>query len=121
MPHMDLKYSSDLDINTAALFEAVERTLQAHDDNTGPCKCRAYPADAYHHSHCLIELRMFAKRERDAAFLAGLVKALEEVLIKYLTSDCCISVMISFSEPAYITREFTMDEKLGKDQADDAT
>jgi len=110
MPHLDLKHSADLNIDTDALFEEVEATLQAHDADTGPCKCRAYPAQKYRYTHCLMELRMFAKRERDAAFLAKLVNALERVLIAYLDKDCSISVMITFSEPAYLTRKFTVGE-----------
>lgn len=90
MPHLDLKHSADLNIDTDALFEEVEATLQAHDADTGPCKCRAYPAQKYRYTHCLMELRMFAKRERDAAFLAKLVNALERVLIAYLDKDCSI-------------------------------
>lgn len=118
MPHLDLKYSSDLTIKTMPFFKEVEETLQVHDPDTGPCKCRAYPTDAFHHSHCLIELRMFAKQNRDAAFLAKLVNALENVLMRYLEQDCFLSVMISFSEPAYITRKFTVDEKLYEDSID---
>jgi len=111
MPHLDLKFSSDIDLDIQAFFAEVESVLQAHDADTGPCKCRAYKAKNYQHSHCLVELRMFAKRERDAQFTANIVAAVEAVLIKYLNQDCSLSVMLTFSPSAYITRLFRVSEK----------
>ncbi|MDO6728255.1 hypothetical protein Q4544_15045 [Cognatishimia sp. 1_MG-2023] len=111
MPHLDLKYSSDIEIDAIAFFEEVEATLQAHDDDTGPCKCRAYPTEIYRYSQCVVEIRMFAKRERNAQFTADLVAAIEALLVKHLSQDCSISVMLTFSPPAYITRKFHVSEK----------
>jgi len=45
MPHAELKYSIDLDLDAEALLRCVEQVILRHDANSGECKGRAYPAD----------------------------------------------------------------------------
>ena len=45
MPHADIKYSSDLNINAEEILQVIEETILGKDTGAGACKGRAYPAD----------------------------------------------------------------------------
>lgn len=103
MPHAELKYSSDLDIDAPALLREIETTILAHDDSAGACKGRAYPTDQFHHTHIAISVSLLPKAHRDAAFLQALLDDLEQRLKARIAQPCAFSLGLNFSGAAYVT------------------
>jgi hypothetical protein len=103
MPHAELKYSTDLEIDAAAILADVEATIQAHDAGSGMCKGRAYPAAVFHHTHLIFEVSMLPKAHRDAAFMAALLKDLEACIKSHINAPCAFSLSVSFSANTYVT------------------
>ncbi len=106
MPHAELKYSNDLEIDTKSLLCDVEATILQHDDGSGECKGRGYPSAEFHHSHCLLSISMLTKAHRDEAFTQALIKDLEQLLKSYLPKRCYYSLGINYSSATYITSEY---------------
>lgn len=105
MPHVELKYSSDLDIDTTTILEAIEKTIQKHDAGSGHCKGRAYPAFQYHHSHMLVALAMLTKPHRDKAFSDALIADLEKAVKSHIAQNCYFSLSLDYMGDTYITNE----------------
>ena len=53
MPHLEVKYSSDIELDINCLFNQVELVINELDSSAGVCKSRAYPAKNYKHSHVM--------------------------------------------------------------------
>lgn len=109
MPHVELKYSSDLRIDAGKMMALVEERINAHDPKAGECKGRAYPTDQFHHTHLLVEVGMLTKPHRDAAFTAAVRDDLERSIKACLSQRCYFSLGISYSDDVYITNEFVPD------------
>jgi hypothetical protein len=107
MPHVDLKFSSDLNFDATALLRAVEQTIQRHDAGSGECKGRAYPAAHFNHTHCLLELSMLTKPHRDSAFTQSLLADLKAEMERHLNQPCHLSLGIQYSDENYITTKHT--------------
>lgn len=105
MPHAGLKYSTDLEIDAKAVLQAVELVIQRHDAGSGMCKGRAYPAEIFHHTHCILNVSMLTKPHRDAAFTHALLDDLTSELGRHITQKCALSVGIQYSGAAYYTGE----------------
>lgn len=110
MPHAELKYSSDLDLDAEAVLEDVEATVQQHDAGAGACKGRAYPCDRYRHTHVLLNVAMLNKPHRDQAFTDALMRDLEAAVKKHLKQGCAFSLSLDYSPDdvrfgAYVTNE----------------
>ena len=103
MPHAEIKYSADLDLPLADLFQEIERTINAHDPSAGARKGRAYPARDFHHSHILVELSLLSKPYRGAAFTAGLMEELERRIKALVPVPCAFSMALNYSGPTYVT------------------
>lgn len=107
MPHAELKYSSDLTLDAEPLLRAIEQVILQHDPNSGECKGRAYPAEIYHHSHCLLNVSMLSKPHRGTAFTKALLGDLEVQLRSHLNQACFLSLGIQYSDEAYVTTKHT--------------
>lgn len=103
MPHADLKYSSDLEIDAQAVLEGIEAILQKHDPGSGDCKGRAYPAPVSHHRHLIAEISLLPKAHRNEAFMAALREDLAAFLRNTLPRPCWMSLNLSFSGANYVT------------------
>ena len=103
MPHAELKYSDDLIFDVPGMFNLIEQTILGLDADAGACKCRAYPAPAFHHSHILISLSLLAKPHRNAAFSAALLAEMEPKLKAMLAAPCQFSLRLEYSPSTYIT------------------
>lgn len=103
MPHAELKYSSDLEIDAAEMLREIETVILTHDGTSGECKGRAYPADTFHHSHCLLNISMLSKPHRDALFTRALLQDLETAMRQHLRQECFVSLGIQYSDENYIT------------------
>ena len=73
MPHADIKYTSDIQIDLKTLMSDIEKIILDLDPTSGACKGRALKVDEYHHSHINIEIRLFATKQRDIDLLNELI------------------------------------------------
>ena len=103
MPHAELRYSDDLDVDAHAILARIEAIILAHDPASGACKGRAYPAAVYHHRHFYLGITMLQKLHRDAAFTDALMRDLEEQVKAMITVPCAFSFALDYSAGAYVT------------------
>jgi hypothetical protein len=103
MPHLELNYSADLDLDAGQVLRTVEACILKHDAGAGDCKGRAYPAEDFHHTHLKATVSLLAKPHRGAAFVAALQKDLTDLLSQHLPRPCWLSVDVVFSGPGYHT------------------
>ena len=103
MPHCELHYSSDLDIDVPATLAEVEATILAHDAGAGDTKGRAYPAPHFHHTNFKATLSLLSKPHRDAQFVAALQRDVVTAISAHLPRPCWMSIDITFSTPHYHT------------------
>ncbi|WP_406648226.1 hypothetical protein QEZ52_04325 [Aliisedimentitalea scapharcae] len=103
MPHAEIKYSSDLNINAPAILADIEATILNHDNSAGACKGRAWPVEQFHHTHIIINVSLLPKAHRDAAFLQDLLDDLERKIKARIAQPCAFSLELTFSGPAYVT------------------
>lgn len=103
MPHAELKYSSDLEIDAKAILAQIEATILEHDAGAGACKGRAYPTDLFRHSHIAISVALLSKPHRDEAFSRALLADLESRIKAQLRQPCEFSLGLSYSTPFYVT------------------
>lgn len=105
MPHAELKYSSDLKIDATAILDVIEATILRHDDASGECKGRAFPASTYKYSHLLVSISMLSKPHRDEAFTGALMEDLETTIKTCLGQRCFFSLSLDYSNKSYVTNE----------------
>ena len=103
MPHCELSYSNDLDIDARAILAEVEACILRHDDGAGDTKGRAYPARVFHHTNMKATVSLLAKPHRGAAFTAALQKDLVDLIAAHLPRPCWLSVDITYSTSTYHT------------------
>ncbi len=103
MPHLQLNYSSDLDIDVPVILARVEDIILSHDNGSGETKGRAYPAPVFHHTHLKASVSLLPKPHRGAVFVAALQQDIVEELSAMLPRPCWLSVDITFSGPGYHT------------------
>ncbi len=103
MPHAELKYSSDLDIDAKSILAEIEAVILDHDSGAGACKGRAYPVAQFHHSHIAITVALLTKPHRDEAFSRALLADLESRIKARLGQPCEFSLGLSYSTPFYVT------------------
>ncbi|UWQ50422.1 hypothetical protein K3722_02920 [Leisingera caerulea] len=103
MPHAELKYSSDLEIDAPSILAAIEAVILEHDAGAGACKGRAYPTDQFHHTHIAISVALLSKPHRDETFSRALLADLESRIKAQLRQPCEFSLGLSYSTPFYLT------------------
>lgn len=105
MPHAELKYSSDLNIDAEAILAEVEAVIQRHDAGSGACKGRAYPSVLFQHSHLILEVSVLPKAHRDSGFMNALLVDLESAVKAKIAQPCAFSAEIRFSGEYYVTNQ----------------
>lgn len=103
MPHCELHFSADLDIDVAAILSQVEAIILAHDPGAGETKGRAYPAEQFLHTNFKATLSLLAKPHRDAQFVAALQRNVIAAISAHLPRPCWMSIDITFSTQNYHT------------------
>lgn len=103
MPHAELKFSADIPLDTPMILRRIEAVIQQHDESSGACKGRAYPADLFHHSHVIVDISMLPKSHRDAAFVDALRVDLAAAVQAMIPVPCYFSLNIGFSGSGYMT------------------
>lgn len=110
MPHAELKFSNDLNIDHKAILSDIEASILKHDAGAGICKGRAYPCDRYLHTHLLVEVSILPKAHRDDAFCKALLSDLEAAIKARIEQSCAFSLELSFSGAYYVTNEHQVAE-----------
>ncbi len=105
MPHVEIKYTNDIELNDNALFDSIETTINTLDSSAGVCKSRAYPAVRYKHTHVMVDIWLLPKAHRNEAFNQRLLDALENAIKNQLPQDCYISLEIHYRDKCYKTIE----------------
>ncbi|OBY28759.1 hypothetical protein [Leisingera sp. JC1] len=103
MPHAELKYSSNLDVDAEAILAEIETVILEHDCGAGACKGRAYSTDRYHHTHITVSVALLTKPHRDETFSRALLADLESRIKARLHQPCEFSLGLSYSTPFYVT------------------
>ena len=96
MPHADIKYTSDIQIDLKTLMSDIEEIILDLDPTSGACKCRALKVDEYHHSHINIEIRLFATKNRDIDLLNELINRIDSKAKSFLKKRLMLLLNWSF-------------------------
>ncbi|MCL1066093.1 hypothetical protein L2735_04635 [Shewanella olleyana] len=114
MPHVEIKYSDNLNINTQAIFDDVEIIINQKDASAGVCKSRAYPCSEYKHTHILVTISLLTKPHRDEQFTLELSAEIESAIKPHLKQNLYFSLNIEYSSAYYTTNVHQVDgETLG--------
>ncbi|MEN9343399.1 MAG: hypothetical protein RLZZ453_186 [Chlamydiota bacterium] len=105
MPHLEVKYSADIELDVNVLFDQIESAINELDPSAGVCKSRAYPAKSYKHSHVMIEVWLLPKQHRNYAFTQALLQGLKDCVKKKVANHCYISVQLHYRDANYVTIE----------------
>ncbi|PKG38039.1 hypothetical protein [Psychromonas sp. Urea-02u-13] len=103
MPHIEIKYSDNLDIDACKIFDELEKVINNMDMSAGECKSRAYPCAVYKYSHLLLTISLLTKPHRDNEFTQKLSLAIEQTIKKYLKQSLYFSMNIEYSIAHYTT------------------
>lgn len=103
MPHVEIKYSDNLDIDTHKIFDEVEKTINRHDMSAGECKSRSYPCSQYKYSHVLVTVSLLTKPHRDNIFTQNLSREIETAIKAHLKQSLYFSLNIEYSLDYYTT------------------
>ncbi len=103
MPHADIKYTSDIQIDVKTLMSDIEEIILDLDPTSGACKGRALKVDEYHHSHINIEIRLFATKHRDSTLLNELMDRVESRAKSLLKKAAHVTVKLEFTPLTYLT------------------
>ena len=103
MPHADIKYTSDIQIDFKSLMLDIEKIILDLDPTSGACKGRALKIDEYHHSHINIEIRMFATKHRNIGLLNELINRVDQRAKTCLKKAAHVTVKLEFTPLTYLT------------------
>ena len=103
MPHADIKYTSDIQIDLKILMSDIEKIILDLVPTSGACKCRALKVDEYHHSHINIEIRLFATKNRDIDLLNELINRVDSRAKSSLEKAAHVTVRLEFTPVTYLT------------------
>ncbi|BAJ02920.1 tautomerase family protein [Shewanella violacea] len=103
MPHVEIKYSDDLDIDTKQAFDLIEQIINEQDASAGVCKSRAYPCSQYKYPHILIVVSLLTKPYRDQEFTNDLSEKIAKEIKKLFKQSLYFSLNIEYSSANYTT------------------
>ena len=103
MPHADIKYTSDIQIDLKTLMSDIEEIILDLDPTSGACKGRALKVDEYHHSHINIEIRLFATKNRNVDLLNELINRIDSRAKSFLKNAAHVTVKLEFTPLTYLT------------------
>ncbi|QFI36987.1 hypothetical protein FR932_03670 [Moritella marina ATCC 15381] len=109
MPHVEIKYSDNLNINVDTMFDDVESIINEKDASAGECKSRAYPCSQYKYSHVLVTVSLLTKPHRDKAFTQSLSLEIEKAIKVHLKQSLYFSLNIEYSQGYYTTNIHSVD------------
>ena len=105
MPHLEIKYSNDIDLDVNVLFEGIEALINVLDPSAGVCKSRAYPSLNFRNSHVMVDLWLLPKPHRDSAFTQSLLNGIKGCVMKQIPKSCYVSLQLYYRDANYLTIE----------------
>lgn len=102
MPHIELKYCIEIDLNPDVVLSGIESLLKEYDHEVGLFKSRSYHYDTLS-PHVLLELSLKKRPYRDDKYLNGLLMAIEKQLQSSLPESTQFSIEIKFLSPYYLS------------------
>lgn len=121
MPHVEIKYSDNLDIDTHKIFDEVEKTINQNGMSAGECKSRAYPCSQYKYSHVLVTVSLLTKPHRDNVFTQNLSREIETAIKAHLKQSLYFSLNIEYSLDYYTTNIHLVEGDELQSMLDDVT
>ena len=121
MPHVEIKYSNNLEFDTNKIFDAVEEVINKKDMSAGECKSRAYPCSQYKYSHMLVTVSLLTKPHRDKAFTQMLSAEIEKVIKAHLKQSLYFSLNIEYSLNYYTTNVHSVEGDSLQSMSDNVT
>ena len=103
MPHVEIKYSDNVEFDTHQVFDVVEKIINKQDKSAGECKSRAYPCSQYKYPHILVTISLLTKPHRDEIFTQQLSIEIEAAIKAYLKQSLYFSLNIEYSLNYYTT------------------
>lgn len=103
MPHVEIKYSDNVEIDTDNMFDVIEEIINKHDKSAGECKSRAYPCSQYKYPHILVIVSLLPKPHRDERFSQQLSIEIETAIKAHLKQSLYFSLNIEYSLNYYTT------------------
>ena len=103
MPHADIKYTCDIQIDFKSLLSDIEEIILDLDPTSGACKGRALKVEEYNHSHINIEIRLFATKHRDVNLLNELIIRIDNKAKSLLQKAAHVTVKLEFTPLTYLT------------------
>lgn len=103
MPHIEIKYSDNLDIDIDKIFDVIEKTINDKDSSAGECKSRAYPCSKYKYSHILLTVSLLTKAHRDEIFTQSLSEEIQKAIKCHFKQSLYFSLNIEYSSAYYST------------------
>lgn len=103
MPHVEIKYSDNVEFDTNNVFDAIETIINTKDKSAGECKSRAYPCSQYKYAHMLITVSLLPKPHRDKMFTEKLSSEIEAAVKAHLKQSVYFSLNIEYSLNYYTT------------------
>ena len=103
MPHVEIKYSDNVEFDTDKVFDAIEEIINKKDKSAGECKSRAYPCSQYKYAHILVTVTLLTKPHRDKIFTQKLSSEIEAVVKAHLKQSLYFSLNIEYSLNYYTT------------------
>lgn len=111
MPHVEVKYSDNIEMDVDKIFDTIENTINSHDNSAGVCKSRAYPCSQYKHTHLLVTISLLSKKHRDKTFTEKLSNDIEKVIKAHLKQNLYFSLNIEYSLAYYTTNMHIVDSE----------
>ncbi|KGJ93660.1 tautomerase family protein [Colwellia psychrerythraea] len=109
MPHVEIKYSDNIKLDTNIVFDEVEEVINKHDKSAGECKSRAYPCSRFKYAHLLVTVSLLTKPHRDELFTQKLSNEIESVIKSHLKQSLYFSLNIEYSLNYYTTNIHCVD------------
>lgn len=109
MPHIEIKYSNNIKIDTNKIFNEIEKTINSHDSKAGACKARAYPCTEYKYTHIITTISLLSKKHRDKIFTQKLSSDIEKVIKSHLHKSAYFTLGIEYSKDYYTTNIHRVD------------
>ncbi len=103
MPHVEIKYSDNVEFDTNKVFDAIEAVINKKDKSAGECKSRAYPCTQYKYAHILVTVSLLPKPHRDKIFTEKLSSEIETAIKAHLKQSLYFSLNIEYSLNYYTT------------------
>ena len=103
MPHVEIKYSDNVEFDMDKVFDAIEEVINKKDNSAGECKSRAYPCSQYKYAHILVTVTLLTKPHRDKIFTQKLSSEIEKVIKAHLKQSLYFSLNIEYSLNYYTT------------------